>query len=128
MLQENENMAAGSHASLDSFRALDVNHNGVLSFDEYLTSLYPLATKQDMKVMKSWAMPEKVSPTQSPNSLSYTSFAVLHNHCGGTHSRAFVLTSWHVVCDPDSHHVLDEPESMDGYSCLPRNETSNHAH
>ncbi|GMH40517.1 hypothetical protein BSKO_08421 [Bryopsis sp. KO-2023] len=44
------------------FQTLDKDKNGKITFQEYLETYYPLATKQELKVMKQWAYPVQTLP------------------------------------------------------------------
>jgi Ca2+-binding EF-hand superfamily protein len=45
----------------DAFKTLDLNGDGVLTFEEYIIRLYPLATKRERAQMNQWAFPDKPS-------------------------------------------------------------------
>lgn len=66
-------MGVRAFRGVDSFRALDKNHDGALTFDEYLSTMFPLANPQDLKVMMSWTVPKKVSYDSSYQDY-YTTF------------------------------------------------------
>ncbi|PNW75462.1 hypothetical protein CHLRE_12g527450v5 [Chlamydomonas reinhardtii] len=46
-----------THQELSAFRTIDINQDGVLTFNEYLRRLFPMATDKEFACMLSWANP-----------------------------------------------------------------------
>ncbi|KAG2453481.1 hypothetical protein HYH02_001702 [Chlamydomonas schloesseri] len=46
-----------THQELSAFRTIDINKDGVLTFNEYLRRLFPMATDKEFRQMLSWANP-----------------------------------------------------------------------
>ncbi|GLC37822.1 hypothetical protein PLESTM_000651700 [Pleodorina starrii] len=50
--------------ALSAFRSVDMNKNLVLTFNEYLRRIYPLANDREFKVMLSWVKPSPEEPQE----------------------------------------------------------------
>lgn len=53
----------------NSFKALDKDHDGLVSFDEYLSVYYPLATSEEITYMVSWVKPNVEPPPKQKKTL-----------------------------------------------------------
>ncbi|PNH12752.1 Calcium-binding allergen Ole e 8 [Tetrabaena socialis] len=60
-LQQENNLVA-----LAAFRTIDLNKDGVLTFNEYLRRLFPHATEREFAAMQEWAFPTKPVAVQEP--------------------------------------------------------------